>query len=113
MPDKFTKDPDSVETFTVVWCDKTGLNTGGATDFGELQGETISTIAEEMPGGITLDSSNKNITTIRDVTYGINTCHNLVLSGGTAGNSYAIVSRITTSGSRTLDKTITIVCKET
>jgi hypothetical protein len=109
----FIKDPNAVETFTVVWCSKDNTNDGSATDTGELQGETISTITEVVATGITLDSSNKNSTSIQGVTYAADTVHNLVLSGGTAGTDYDIVSRITTSGGRTLDKTITIMVRET
>ena len=112
MADQFVKDPDSVETFSVVWCDEDGTNDGSSSDDGELQGETISTAAAQMPNGITLDSENKNITSIQGVTYGISTVHNMVLSGGTAGTNYDITSRITTSGGRTLDKTIRILCRE-
>jgi hypothetical protein len=113
MADNFIKDPNSVETFTVVWCSESNVNDGTASDTGELQGETISTAVGTVPTGITLDSENSNQTAIQGVTYAVNTVHNMVLSGGTAGTDYDIVSRITTSGSRTLDKTITIRCRET
>jgi hypothetical protein len=113
MADSFIKDPNSVETFTVVWCSKDNTNDGGTTDTGELQGETISTIASTLPTGLTLDSENKNQTVIQGVTYAINTVHNMVMSAGTAGTNYNVVSRITTSGGRTLDKTIIIKCRET
>lgn len=113
MADNFVKDPDAVETFTVVWCSKDNTNDGSASDTGELQGETLSTAAAQMPSGITLNSENKNQTTIQGITYAINTCHNLVISGGTAGTDYDITSRVTTSGGRTLDKTITIKVRQT
>jgi hypothetical protein len=113
MPDTFIKDPNSIETFTVVWCDEDNTNDGSATDDGDLQGETISTAAAQMPSGITLGSENSSSTSIKGITYGINTVHNMTLSGGTAGTDYDITSRITTSGGRTLDKTITIQCRET
>lgn len=113
MADSFIKDPNSVETFTVVWCSKDNTNDGSSSDSGELQGETVSTIAGTVPAGLTLDSENKNETVIQGVTYAINTVHNMVLSAGTAGTDYAVQSRITTSGGRTLDKTITIQCRET
>lgn len=113
MADSFIKDPDAVETFTVVWCSEDNTNDGTANDTGELQGETITAAAAQMPSGITLDSENKNSVSIQGTTYAANTCHNMVLSGGTAGTFYEITSRITTSGSRTLDKTITIECRET
>jgi hypothetical protein len=113
MAEQFVKDPDAVETFTVVWCSEDGTNDGTSVDTGELQGETISLAAAQMPSGITLDSENTNVTSIQGVSYGLNTVHNMVLSGGTAINFYSIVSRITTSGGRTLDKTIIIECRET
>jgi hypothetical protein len=111
MADTFIKDPDSVETFSIIWASKSNLNDGSASDTGELQGETISAAAATVPSGITLDSENQNQTAIQGITYAVNTVHNLVLSGGAAGTDYTIVSRITTSGSRTLDKTITIMCR--
>jgi hypothetical protein len=112
MPDSFIKDPNSVETFTVVWCSKDNTNDGSASDSGDLQGETLSTVAATVPTGLTLDAENKNSIAIQGTTYAISTCHNMTLSGGTAGTSYAVVSRVTTSGGRTLDKTITIECRE-
>jgi hypothetical protein len=112
MADSFIKDPDSVETFSVVWCSKSNVNTGGAADNGELQGETISTAAAVMPDGLTLDSESKTGVTIQGVAYSDDTIHNMTMSGGTAGANYSVVSRITTSGGRTLDKTIRIVCRE-
>jgi len=113
MADSFIKDPQSVETFTVVWCSKDNTNDGSANDTGELQGETLATAAAVIPTGLTLASENKNSTTIQGVTYAINTCHNMVLSGGTSGTTYEVVSHVTTSGGRTLDKTIIILCQNT
>jgi hypothetical protein len=112
MPDSLVKDPDSAgEVFTFVWCTLSdGTNDGTASDTGDLQSETTTA---QMPSGITLDSENTNETTIQGVTYTAATVHNVVLSGGTDGTKYTIVSRIVTSGSRTLDKTMTIVCRET
>ena len=112
MADSFIKDPNSVETFTVVWCSKSNLNDGSANDTGALQGATLSTAAASVPAGLTLGSENKNSTTIQGVTYAINTVHNIPLSGGTAGTDYDVISHVTTSDGRTLDKTITIVCRE-
>ena len=112
MADSFIKDPNSVETFTVVWCSKSNLNDGSASDTGALQGATLSTVAATVPAGLTLDSENKNSATIQGVTYDINTVHNMTLSGGTAGTDYNVVSRVTTSDGRTLDKAIIIVCRE-
>lgn len=109
--DEFIKDPHSVETFTVVWCKKDGTN-DSEEDGGDLQGETISAAAAQVPSGITLDSENTTSTTIAGVTYSANTVHNMTLSGGSLNGVYDVVSRITTSGGRTLDKTIRIIVQE-
>ena len=84
MADSFVKDPDSVQVFSVIWCDKTNLNTGAATDDGDLQGETINTAAAQMPAGITLDAENSDSVVIQGITYAVNTAHKITLSGGTA-----------------------------
>ena len=112
MADSFIKDPNSVETFTVVWCSKSNLNDGSASDTGTLQGATLSTAAASVPTGLTLDSENKTSVVIRGTTYDASTCHNITLSSGSLGTDYDVVSRVTTSDGRTLDKTITIVCRE-
>ncbi len=110
----FIKDPNAVESFYVVYCSKDNTNDGGANDTGQLQGATISTAAAQgMPNGtLVLDSESKGSVTIQAITYDINTVHIMTLSAGTAGTTYDVTSRITTSDSRTLDKTITIVVRE-
>jgi len=114
MADVFIKDPNSSgEIITIVWCDEDGTNDGSATDDGRLQGATLTAAAAQMPTGLTLDSENRNSTTIRGTVYGLNTVHNLLLSSGTAGSSYNITSRVTMSDGRTnIDKTITVLCRE-
>lgn len=102
------KDPNSVEPYFIVWCDADGTNDGSASDTGELQGATISTATWTVPSGITKDSSNQNAVTIKGVSYGVNTVATVWLSGGTDGTDYDLLCRITTSDSRTLDKTITV-----
>lgn len=102
------KDPNSVEPYFFVWCDKDGTNTGGATDTGELQGATISTKTVTAGSGITADSSSLAAVTIKGVSYAINTVVTVWLSGGTDGTDYDILCRITTSDSRTLDKTMIV-----
>lgn len=102
------KDPNSVEPYFFIWCDKDGTNTGGATDSGELQGATISTKVITPDSGITVDSSSLAAVTIRGVAYGINTVVTVWLSGGTDGVDYNVACRITTSDSRTLDKTMVV-----
>ena len=106
--DVFTKDPDSIEPFHIVWCDEDNTNDGSSSDSGELQGETISASSWTIPSGITKDSDSKASVTISGITYSINTVATIWLSGGTAGEEYELVNQIETSGSRTLDHTITI-----
>lgn len=102
------KDPNSVEPYFVVWCSKDGTNDGGANDTGELQGATISTVTWTVPNGITKDSDNKSAVTVHGVTYEADTVCTIWLSGGSGGSQYSLSVRITTSDSRTLDKTIVI-----
>ena len=102
------KDPDSVEPYFVIWCSKDGTNDGSASDTGELQGATISTVTWTVPTGITKDSSNQSAITIQGVSYGINTVATIWLSSGTAGTDYEIACKITTSDSRTLEETIKV-----
>lgn len=102
------KDPSDVEPYFVVWCSKDGVNTGAATDTGELQGATISTSTWTVPTGITQNSANTSAVTIKGVAYAISTVATIWLSGGTAGSSYDLLNVITTSDGRTLSQTITI-----
>ena len=106
------KDPDDVEPYFVIWCDKDGTNSGVAADDGELQGATISTTAWTVPSGITEDSNNTSAVTIKAVAYGINTVATIWLSGGTIGEEYTLVNKITTSDSRTLSQSIVVPVKE-
>ncbi len=102
------KDPNSIEPYFVVWCSKNGVNDGSASDTGELQGATISTVTWTVPTGLTKDSQNQNAVTINGVSYAINTVATIWLSSGTANTDYDILCRITTSDGRTLDKTMTV-----
>lgn len=103
------KDPNNIEPYFFIWCDKkTGLNDGSTGDDGDLQGATISTKAITSPSGITVDSSSLAAVTIHGVSYAINTVVTVWLSGGTDGADYEISCRITTSDSRTLDKTMIV-----
>jgi hypothetical protein len=103
-----SKDPNNIEPYFIVWCDQDGTNTGAATDDGELQGATIATATWTVPTGLTKDSSNQNAVTISGVSYGVNTVATIWLSAGIPGVDYPIRCIITTSDSRTLDKTIII-----
>ena len=66
-----------------------------------LDGDTIATSTWIVPAGITRDSDSKS-----------NTATTIWLSGGTDGEVYEIVNRITTAGGRTQDRTVSITVKE-
>lgn len=82
----YTKDPDDVLDYVFDWS-------------GWLSaGETIQSSTVIVPVGLTKDSSSNTTTTAT-----------VWLSGGTVGQSYAVVNRITTNQARTVDKTMQIV----
>jgi hypothetical protein len=66
-------------------------------------GETISTSTVTASAGITKASDS-----ITDT----NTTVTVWLSGGTAGQSYTVASRITTSSARTYERTMTVRVQE-
>ena len=112
MRTRFIKDPGSIEPFFVVWCSRNNTNDGSSADSGALQGETIAVSDWTLPTGITEVSANEDAITIQGITYGINTVATIWLSGGTDGTDYDIVNDITTA-TRTLEHTITIMCRNT
>ena len=85
---RFVKDPEAVLDYQIDW-----------TDW--LDSDTISTSVWTVPAGITKDSDSK--------TTEVST---IWLSGGTAGQTYAIECKITTAGSRTDERTIYIEVRE-
>lgn len=85
MPQSFVKDPQAVLDYQIDWN-------------AWLGGDTIFTSTWTVPTGITKTLDTK--TTTATIIW---------LSGGTAGMSYDIVNTIITAGSRTEDRTITIV----
>lgn len=87
MSNTFIKDPDSVLDYAVDWSDWLGT-------------DTIATSSWTVPTGITNDSDS-NTTTVATV----------FLSGGTIGQRYDLVNRITTAAGRTADRTITIIVR--
>lgn len=87
----FTKDPDAVLDYKFDWSD---WLTGG---------ETISTATITEGSGITVDSDS-----ITDTSTSVT----VWLSGGTAGTMYNVACLITTSASRTDERTIKIRCTE-
>jgi hypothetical protein len=112
MPKSFYKDPNSVNIYGVRWCSADNTNDATANDTGVLQSATISTSNWTLDSGITEDSTSLASFTVKGVTFAINTVARITLSGGTAGTDYDVVNRITTSDGRTLDHTITIMCRE-
>jgi hypothetical protein len=90
------KDPDAVLDYTIDW--NASAASGGPW---LVTGDTIKTSVWVVPAGITKVSDTKS-TTVTTVW----------LSGGTAGETYDIVNRITTDGGRTDDRTIRIIVEE-
>lgn len=81
----YGKDPDSPAKYGVNW------------DGWLATGETVSTISVITPAGIT--SASENISGLKTFS---------TLSGGTAGTTYSVTHRITTSGGEGFDQTIAI-----
>jgi len=84
----FTKDPNAVLDYAIDW-----------TRW--LAGDQITTSEWLLPAGLTkiADTKTASSTTVW-------------LSGGTAGQSYIVTNRITTSGGRTEDRSFTIRVEE-
>lgn len=91
-----SKDPDDVLDYRIDWL-------GDASEPGHLYGldDAISDSTWIVPAGITKDSDTNDdgSTTIW-------------LSGGTAGETYEIVNRITTDDGRVFDQTVKIKVKD-
>lgn len=87
MADSFIKDPDEVLDYVRDWS-------------AILGDDTIATSTWVVPSGITKNSDTNTTTTTT-----------VWLSGGTLGEDYALVNRITTAGGRTLDKTLTFMIR--
>ncbi len=92
----FYKDPNAVLDFVIDW-------DGAAADGGPwlATGETISTTTWTVATGITKDSDSKTTTTAT-----------IWLSGGTAGTDYTVACKITTSDSRTDERTLLIQVRD-
>ncbi len=107
------KDPDDVEVYAIIFCDKTNLNSGSnVLDFGYLQGETISSATWTVPSGITKDAQSLAEITIKGITYVINTVAAITLSSGTDNTDYTLDCKIVTSGGRTKTRSIIIPVRE-
>jgi hypothetical protein len=79
-----SKDPDEVLDYQIEWADW-------------LDGDTISTSTWTVPAGITKSNEAKS-----------DTAAQVWLSGGTAGETYAVHNRITTAFGRTAERTISL-----
>jgi hypothetical protein len=80
----FVKDPQAILDYSVDW-----------TNW--LDSDTISAVAWVVPAGI-INPAISNTTKTATIW----------LSSGTVGNSYDIICRITTTGGRTDERTITV-----
>ena len=85
MPDSFIKDPNAVLDYQWNWAEWLP------------DGDAIVTATVTADTGLTVASSSRASTAV--IAW---------LSGGTAGNSYGVLCRITTAQGRTDDRTITI-----
>lgn len=104
-----TKDPDDIEPYFIVWCDKpTGLNDGSKKDSGILQGATIVSATWTVPAELTKESESQAAVTIAGIDYPQDTVTTIWLSGGLAKSSYDLTCVVTLSDGRTLSQTITI-----
>jgi hypothetical protein len=104
-----TKDPDDIEPYFIVWCDKaTGLNDGSKKDSGILQGASIVTATWTVPTDLTKESESQAAITIAGINYLQDTVTTIWLSGGIAKTSYDLTCVVTLSDGRTLSQTITI-----
>lgn len=82
------KDPDEVLDYTIDWSDRLG------------EGDAVDTSTWFVPSGLTQE--NEEVTTTTTV---------LWLSGGTLGQTYTILNRITTTGGRTMDQSVNLKIK--
>jgi hypothetical protein len=90
----FLKDPSAILDY--VW-DWKSLTNGTGTGDWLASAEAISSHTVTAPTGLTVDSS---------ALVNTNTAVRAWLSGGTAGESYAVVCRIVTTANRTDERTI-------
>lgn len=81
------KDPDEVLDYLVDWSAR-------------LEADTIATSTWIVPDGITADTDSSAAATTT-----------IWLSGGTLGETYTLLNRITTVGGRTMDQSVKISIK--
>lgn len=107
-----SKDPDETRIYHFIFCSEDGTNDGGASDTGDLQGDTIATIdALEVVSTetFTIDSYNKSGATVNNVTYAVDTIVSATYSAGTLNEDVHVRARVTTTTSgETFDKTMIV-----
>lgn len=86
---RWTKDPEAVLDYSWDW--QHWLEAG----------ETITAASVTVPAGLTKDSESNNTTSVT-----------VWLSGGTAGESYAVTCEIETTEGRTDQRSITILVRD-
>lgn len=91
------KDPNAVLDYHVCWQDW-------------LAGDTIASAAWTVPVGLTKDSQsiNSGAVTIDGTSHPANSVATVWLSGGTAGQEYSVVCRVTTAAGRINDRTFRV-----
>jgi len=99
MTNTFIKDPSDVLPFKFDFASETNASDVSAGDWLD-SGETLLTKTITTPTGITLDSSAFADT---------NTSVIIWVSGGTDGTKYTIACKCTTSGLKTVEKSMNII----
>lgn len=82
-----SKDPNDVSDWVLNW----------TLD----DADEIDTVTWTVPAGLTKNSQSETASAAT-----------IWLSGGTAGETYSLLCRITTTGGRTFDQTVKLKCKE-
>lgn len=96
------KDPDAVLTYGIAWGDW-------------LAGRTLSTAAWTVPAGLVKGVESINAAPLVDddgTSHAAGTVALVKLSGGTAGLSYTVSCRVTTTDGDVDDRSIVILCGE-
>ena len=96
------KDPGAVRTYGLYWGDTL------------TEGDTLATVAWDIPAGMTLVSEGPNLAAITEdgETFAIGTVALVRLDGGTSGTVYPCVCHIVTTDGDEDERTIEIVVTE-
>jgi len=99
---QLTKDPGAVLNYGFDWADG-GANDGATSDTGWLQSDTITASTWAVSGGTSLaidsDTSDTTTTTV-------------VLSGGTANETYTVTNHITTAAGYEDERSIQVKAQQ-